>query len=124
MTVLTEGPHTGQFILSEANGILSRDNVTVTVPAHTTLEAGTVLGALSGSGHFVPYDDASSDGRETAAAILYAAVLNDTAIPADLEGVVIDCLAEVRAADLVFGDGVDEDAAIASLAQSFIKARD
>jgi hypothetical protein len=124
MSVLTEGPHTGQFILSEAPGILSRDTVTVEVPATTTLEAGTVLGFLSGSGHAAPYDDAASDGRETAVGVLYAALTNDAAIPAEMDGVVIDCLAEVRAADLVFGDGVDEDAAIAALAQVFIKARD
>ena len=30
---LNEGQHTGEFILSEANGNRSRDNVTVTVPS-------------------------------------------------------------------------------------------
>ena len=36
MTALVEGHHTGEFILSEANGSLSRETVTVVVPVSYT----------------------------------------------------------------------------------------
>lgn len=124
MAALTEGQHTGEFILSEANGTRSRDNVTVDVPANTTYEAGTVLGQLSGTGHYVPYDDAYSDGRETAAGILYGAVTNDSLLAASHEsGAIVNADAEVRAADLVWGTGVDETGGKADLLTLGIKAR-
>lgn len=40
-TVFTEGRHAAAFILSEANGQRSRENVTVA--AHTTVEVGEIL---------------------------------------------------------------------------------
>lgn len=40
-TSFTEGPHAAEFILSEANGQRSRDNVTVA--ANTTVEVGEIL---------------------------------------------------------------------------------
>jgi hypothetical protein len=120
---LTEGKNTGEFLLAEADGTISRDTVDVTVAAATTLAPGTVLGQLSGSGKYVPYDDAASDGSETAAGILYGELVNAGNAPADLEGVIIDFCAEVRAADLVWGDGVDDEAGLAHLAALGIKAR-
>jgi hypothetical protein len=124
MTPLSETKHDGEFLLSEAHGALSRQAVTVDVPAATTLEPGTVLGKLSGTGHYAPYDDSASDGTETAVAILYAGLTNDGVAPAAMNGVVIDCLAEVRSDDLVWGDGVDDDGGLADLAARYIKARD
>jgi hypothetical protein len=120
---LTEGKNTGEFILAEAPGTISRDTVTVTVPAATTLAPGTVLGQISSSGKYVPYDNAESDGRETAAGILYGELVNAGGAPADKEGVIVDFCAEVRSADLEWEDGVDEDAGLAHLAALGIKAR-
>lgn len=122
--VLSEGQHAGEFILSEANGTLSRDTVTVTVPANTTLKAGAVLGQISATGKYVPFDDANSDGSGTAAGILYDNVTNDGDAPADQDAVILNKDAEVRRDDLQFDDGVDDDAAVADLLDLGIKARD
>lgn len=71
MTVFTEGKHTGEFILSEGNGSISRDQI-VLAPTAARLEAGTVLGKLT-NGKYVPYDNAGTGGAEVAVAVLYAA---------------------------------------------------
>lgn len=125
---LTEKQYTGEFIQSEADGSLSRSNVTVTVAAATVLYPGMVLSKLSGSGKYVPYDNAGTDGSESARAILYGKLDNSAGeSPVDFAGVVIDCLAEVRKADLQWDDAIDsgeKTAAYADLAAYFIKARD
>lgn len=126
MAVKTEGKHTAEFLVSEANGTRSRDQVTVTVPANTTLAAGTVLSQLSANGKFAEYDNAGSDGTEEADAVLYETLINNTANPVDVEATVIARDAEVRSADLVFKSGVDntgKTAARADLATKGIIAR-
>ncbi len=122
-TEFTEGKAPSEFLVSEAPGTISRDTVTVTVPANTTIATGAVLGAISATGKHVPYDDSNMDGSEDAAAVLYAALVNDTNAPVDMDGVVINFSAEVRIDDLVFDDGVDEDKALADLAARGIKGR-
>jgi Bacteriophage lambda head decoration protein D len=124
MAALTESTRTGQFLVSDAPGTLSRETVTVDVPAGTALEVGTVLGCLSGTGHYAPYDNRNSDGTETAVGVLYARQVNDGIAPASVKAVIIDCLAEVNADLLVWSDGVDEAGGLADLAAKFIKARD
>lgn len=47
-TVLTEGKHTADFLLSEANGSLSREIVTISSTAGG-MEPGTVLGRIRGA---------------------------------------------------------------------------
>lgn len=47
-TVYTEGKHTGEFIVSEGNGSISRENVTIAASA-AALVAGTVLGRIRGA---------------------------------------------------------------------------
>jgi hypothetical protein len=44
MTTLTEGPRNGEFIVSEASGMRSRDAITLT--GSSELDAGTVLGKV------------------------------------------------------------------------------
>lgn len=105
---LTEGQHTGAFILSEANGTRSRETVTVTVPSNTTFQAGHVLAQLSATGKYVDYDNAGSDGSEEAIAVLYATLVNDTGSPVDQTGVVIARDAEVRSADLEWKSGLND----------------
>lgn len=105
MSLKSEGKHAGEFVVSEANGSRSREAVTVTVPANTTYEAGTVLGQLSADGKYVQYDDAETDGREDAAGVLYEEVVNDTGGAVDVDGVIVARDAEVRRADLVYADG-------------------
>lgn len=120
---LNEGRYTGEFLLSEAPGTLSRDAAVVTVPASTTLAPGTVLGKIAVSGKYAPYDDANSDGTEVAAAILVGEAANAALAPADLDAAIVNLNAEVRADDLVWGSGVDEDAGTADLLGIGIKAR-
>lgn len=124
----TEGKNTGEFILAEPATEISRDTVTVTVAAATKLLPGRVLAQLSGTGKYVDYDNAGSDGSEEAAGILYSELDNSAAdAPADFTGVVVARLAAVRKADLSWNSGVDTNgktAAYADLAALFIVARD
>jgi len=122
MATKTEGKHTAEFVVSESPGHISRDAVTVVVPADTTLQAGAVLGRL-GNGKYASFDDANSDGTEDAAAVLYGGLTNSGEAPADMDGVVINFGAEVRKADLVWETGVDKDKAYADLAAVGVKAR-
>src|SRR5688500_12203870 len=105
---LEEGTHAGGFVVAESPGTISRDQVTVTVAAATTLGAGRVLSKLAATGKYVPYDDAETDGSEVAAGVLYGPLTNDGVAPADMQGVVVNFGAEVRRADLVYADGTSD----------------
>lgn len=120
---LTEGKYAGEFLVAESPGTISRDTVTVTVAASTTLAPGTVLGQISGSGKYVPYDDSYSDGREVAAGVLVGKLANTTNGAVDKTGVIVNWCAEVREDDLVWETGVDETGGLADLAALGIKAR-
>jgi hypothetical protein len=124
MSTKTEGQHSAEFLVSEAPGTRSRDQVTVTVPANTTLQGGYVLGRNGGSSKYEPYDNAASDGTQQAAGILYETLVNDTGSPVDKQATIINTDAEVREADLVWLDE-DNDAAagLADLLALGIKAR-
>lgn len=92
--VLNEGSHIGEFILSEAEGWLSRDTGTVTVPASTTLRSGQVMEISSGK-----YIRLATTNN--AAAILYSEITNDTLSAADYKGVLFTRNAEVRTGSLI-----------------------
>lgn len=96
----TETVHTGGFILSEGNGNISREEITV-VSGAGVLEAGTVLGKITASGKYNAYDDGGSGGVETAAAILYGRV---DATSADAPAVAIVRHAEVKSSELTGSD--------------------
>ena len=72
-TILTQVPRVEEFVLSEANGFMSRDEVTVTLGV-AAYKSGTVMSKLTATGTCVPYDDVGTDGSETAAGILYTAL--------------------------------------------------
>jgi hypothetical protein len=124
----TERQHTGEFIVSEANGHRSRENVTVTVAASTRLQAGHVLGKLTATGKYVPYDNAGGDGSESAAGVLYAEIDNTGSVaPADFEAVAVVRDAEVRKGDLQWESALvdaDKDAAYVDMAALGVIARD
>ena len=71
MTTLTQGMQTGEFVLSEASGMRSRDQKTVTIAGGVALASGTVLGKVTATGKLKAYNDANSDGTQTAVGILY-----------------------------------------------------
>ena len=78
MPTLTETLHTGEFIVSEANGTRSREQVTLAAAA-AALPGGQVLGKITASGKYVAYSNVAVDGSEAAAAILYAAAADSAA---------------------------------------------
>jgi len=122
MPAITEGARAGNFVVSEANGTLSRASITVASGAGI-LQPGTVLARLTATGKYVAYDNVGSDGSEIAAAVLYAGV---DATSADKAAVAIVRLAEVEAASLVWANGLitaDKTAAYADLAVSHVITR-
>ena len=121
MPTLTEGPHKGEFIVSEGNGSISRE--VVTILAGRTLAPGTVLGRVTSSGKYRDLDPALNNGAEVAAAILHDAA---DASGGDVTAVAVVRLAEVNAAEIVWPDGITDNqrrAALAQLAEKNIIAR-
>jgi len=99
---LTESTRAGEFILAEANGTISREEVTIV--SGQDLVAGTVVGKITASGKYTAYDDDNADGSQAAAGILYDAV---DASAADAKGVIIARHAEV-ATDLLTWAGTND----------------
>jgi hypothetical protein len=101
MTVRTQGPRRGEFIVSEANGTLSRDVINLAADVgQPTLAAGTVLGRVTATGNYVVYTDGAIDGSDTAVAVL----LDPVRLPASgtVSAVAIMRLAEVNRGELVW----------------------
>lgn len=75
----TEGRHAGEFLLSEANGTRSREEIIVAATA-AALPSGQLLGKLTATGEYAPYNPVAepADGSETVAAILWAPVTAST----------------------------------------------
>jgi hypothetical protein len=102
MTVLTETIHQGEFLISEATGLRSRDVKTVTVSGATAWLSGTVLGKITATGKFVKYDEAGADdGRRVAAGVLWNEL---DPVAGDIDATVIVRDAEVNEAKLT---GID-----------------
>lgn len=121
MTTLTELTHAGGFIISEANGNRSRDNVTIL--SGQDLEAGAVLGKKTSGGKYVAYDSNAGTGEQTAIAILIAKC---DATAGDTEAAVISGDAEVNGNELVYqtsSPAQDESGAATDLASVGIKVR-
>lgn len=110
MTIKTEGLHAGEFLLSEATGTRSREEITLAAST-AVLPAGQVLGRITTSGLYAAYDPAAydpaaSDGRQAAAAVLWAP-LGISTQPQRSVAIVRD--AEVKRALLTGLDGDAED---------------
>jgi hypothetical protein len=121
MPVLNEGRYAGEFIVSEGNGRISRE--TITVLSGQNLQAAAVLGKITASGKYKVLEPAAVDGSEVAAGILYDAV---DASAADAEGVAVVRMAEVNAAELVWPEGItggEQTTALGELAALTIIAR-
>ena len=98
-----EGPHTGGFLLSEANGTLSRATGTVTGGAYLP---GQVLGRISDSKRYTALNPNADDGSQEAAAIVYAAV---DASAADQVATLIVRHGEVTGDALIWPAGITAD---------------
>jgi hypothetical protein len=69
MNIKQEPMHAGEFLLSEGAGTISRE--AINVAAGPALNSGQVLGLVTATGEFAPYDPAAEDGTQSAVAILY-----------------------------------------------------
>ncbi|VVO85703.1 hypothetical protein PS903_02004 [Pseudomonas fluorescens] len=69
MTIKKEPIHAGEFLLSEGAGNISRE--TINVAAGSALNPGQVLGLVTATGEFAPYQPTAQDGTQAAVAILF-----------------------------------------------------
>ncbi|USE34078.1 head decoration protein [Endozoicomonas sp. SCSIO W0465] len=104
MSVKTESVYTGEFLVSEGNNSISREQVPFA--ANLIMEPGTVVGKESATGAFKPLDPGASDGTETAAGILYAGKVTDAS---GGDGVIIARLAEVVDSLLIWPAGITDE---------------
>lgn len=120
-------PHDEGFIISEAPGTLSREEVTV-LAGTAVLNPGTVMGERA-DGKWAQLDPAATEGNEAAKGILCSQVdPTDGAggVGSDTKGVVVERLAEVRDADLIWPDAIstaNQNTAEAELLVRNIKIR-
>ena len=107
MATLQKRQATASFIISEANGYRSRDDVTVTVPASTTYSAGTILGKITATGKFVRHAAGATNGSEDEAGVLYETITNTTGSGVDNAAVNFARDAEVNGHELTYEIGAD-----------------
>jgi len=128
MTILTEGRHTGEHVLSEANG--SRSKETGFLAAGFKLPAGAVVAKLDGE--YVPFDPTATTGGETPeptdAATPYGVLYGATDATDEAQKCVVHCRdCEVEGAALTWLEGItdtQQSAAIEALAARGVFARD
>lgn len=119
MAVITQGVQVGEWLLSEADGQRSRSKATVTVAGSVALPSGTVLGKVTATGKLVKYSNAAVDGSQAAVGVLYNSL---PGVNGDYQAAIIDVDAEVFAAKLNGGAGLDAPG-IADLLALGIKVR-
>lgn len=110
----TESMHAGEFLLSEGAGNISRE--AINVAAGAALEPGQILGLVTLTSEFAPYQPTAEDGTENAIAILYGPLGESDVVR---RGRAIVRLAEVSEAHLT---GLDL-AAEKALATHFVIVR-
>lgn len=101
MVTLTEKRGSGAFLAAEANGTISRENVTVLANAAEIL-VGTVMGKITASGKLTPWDPAAVDGSENAYGIIYHRIPISAT---DTESVAVVRHAEVVLTEIIFNSG-------------------
>lgn len=118
--VFNEGRHPGAYIVSEVE-FLARALGTFAEGAVT--EPGTVLGRITASKKLVPLDPDAEDGSEEPDSISFDHV---DASEGDVDGVITARLTAINAAELVWPEGMTEQAiadALAALETKYIIAR-
>ncbi|MBO9125466.1 MULTISPECIES: head decoration protein [unclassified Rhizobium] len=127
MVTLTKGTRpTAHYIVSEANGYRSRDQIVI-ASGSGKLDAGTVLGKITAAGatigQYKPYAPGANDGTQNAVAILYEGC---DATAKTVRRTVTARDAEVHADVLVWANGVTDPqktTALAALAALGVAAR-
>ncbi|MCU1780963.1 head decoration protein [Pseudomonas sp. 14P_5.3_Bac1] len=110
----TESMHAGEFLLSEGAGNISRE--AINVAAGAAIEPGQILGLVTLTGEFAPYQPTAEDGTENAIAILYGPLGESDVVR---RGRAVVRMAEVSEAHLT---GLDP-AAEKALANHFVIVR-
>lgn len=123
MTVLTEGRHPGEFLMTEANGQRSRENITIAAGAGI-IAPGTVLGRVNATGKYLTSAVGAADGSQTAVAV---ALYGCDASTSDVEIAAITRDAEVNGHILTYhpdrNQAVEQTAAHTDLAAVGIVVR-
>ena len=105
MTMLTEGKHTGGFLVWEVLRDYTRETVTIASGAGK-LESATVLGRITTGGKYTSFAPGASNGSQNASGILWDSV---DASAADASAVILlRGPAIVNRHDLVWPDGATE----------------
>jgi hypothetical protein len=105
MTMLTEGKHTGGFLVWEVLRDYTRETVTIASGAGK-LAPGTVLGRITTGGKYTSFAPSASNGSQNASGILWDSV---DASAADASAVILlRGPAIVNRQDLVWPDGATE----------------
>jgi len=113
MTITTDTPRNGYFLISEGNGQRSRAAV---VAGAVDMLSGTIVGKITASGKYLPHLDAAVDGSENAVGVWFN---NTDAV--DDAGVAILRDAEVQKSLLIYDPAANAaailviDAALAAL---------
>lgn len=103
-TVFSEGRHSGEFLLTEGNGQISRE-VGVIASGSGIIAPGTVLGKITASGKYVASPATGADGSQTAVAV---ALYGCDATSADQKVAIVARDSEVKAEALVFQSTVND----------------
>lgn len=121
MPTFTEPVRPLEFLITEANGAISREQVTIAAAA-PAMVAGTVLGRITSGGQWTIYDNGASNGTEVARGILCYDVPD---VAGTQQATVIVRHAEVEAASLNWGanDATGITAGTADLAAAEILVR-
>ncbi len=112
MSTLTESVHTGEFLVSEGNNSISREQVEL-APSQN-LYAGTVLGKNTATNVYTPLDPAADDGSHMAAGILYNNTITGTT---GGEAVLMARSAEVDSSLLSWPVGITDEQKIAAVSE-------
>ncbi|WP_299735372.1 head decoration protein [uncultured Endozoicomonas sp.] len=104
MTVKTESVYTGEFLVSEGNNTISREQVVFA--ANLTMLPGTIVAMATDTGLFQPLDPTADDGSQNALGVLYAGKTTDAN---GGDGVIISRLAEVVDSLLIWPEGITDE---------------
>lgn len=111
MTVVkTQSIQQDEFLLSQAKGMRSRDQVTVTVAGGVLLPSGTTLGVITATGKYIKHVNAASDGSQVACAVLSTPLDGGDIVNGDYQATVYSRDCEVNSALLNGGAGLDTGA--------------
>ena len=115
MTILTEGTRGYAFLVSEAGNMYrSRQEVTVTVPANSTIVPGTIMGQITTGGIYIAQLAAASNGSQTPAGLLLVPQTNATGSPIDVSATIIARDAEVVKTEITYDPAANAAAILAA----------